>query len=44
MSEYIGFFVPNAFVIGYGMDINEYLRDLKHLCVINQKGIERFSV
>ena len=34
-AEYIGFFVPDKFVIGYGMDYNERFRDMMHLCVIN---------
>jgi hypoxanthine phosphoribosyltransferase len=39
-ADYIGFYIPDVFVIGYGMDYNEYYRDLSHLCVINQAGIE----
>lgn len=34
-ADYIGFVIPDVFVIGYGMDYNEYYRDLNHLCVIN---------
>ena len=42
-AEYIGFVIPEVFVIGYGMDYNEYYRDLSHLCVINKQGIENFK-
>lgn len=41
-AEYIGFFIPDKFVVGYGMDYNERFRDVMHLCVINQKGIDKY--
>ena len=34
-ADYVGFLIPDVFVIGFGMDFNEYYRDLNHLCVIN---------
>ncbi|TNV76080.1 hypothetical protein FGO68_gene104 [Halteria grandinella] len=42
-GDFVGFIIPDVFVIGYGMDYNEYYRDLNHLCVINQEGIEHFK-
>jgi hypoxanthine phosphoribosyltransferase len=42
--DYIGFCIPNKFVIGYGMDLNEYLRDIHHLCIISSRGIAKYSV
>ena len=42
LAEYTGFLVPNHFVIGYGMDINERFRDLKHLCQFSEKGKQTF--
>jgi len=42
--EHVGFLIPNKFVIGYGMDFNQYFRDIPHLCVISKKGIEKFKV
>ena len=42
-ADYIGFVIPDEFIIGYGMDYNEYYRDLNHLCVINQAGINYFK-
>ena len=41
--NYVGFLIPNSFVIGFGMDYNEEFRQLNHLCVINQEGIEHFK-
>ena len=33
IPDYIGFWCPNLFVLGFGMDYNEYLRDLRHICI-----------
>jgi len=42
--EYIGFLIPMDFIIGFGCDYNEYFRDLEHLCVINNQGIQHFKI
>lgn len=42
--DYVGFLIPNKFVVGYGLDYNETFRDLPHLCVISPEGVEKFSV
>ena len=39
-AKYIGFSIPNHFIIGYGLDYNELYRDLKDIFVISQMGIE----
>ena len=41
-ADYVGFSIPDAFVVGYNMDYNEAYRDMPHLCVINSDGIEYF--
>jgi hypoxanthine phosphoribosyltransferase len=41
--DYLGFLVPNSFIIGFGMDYNEKFRHLYHLCVINSEGIKQFK-
>ena len=41
-AEYVGFSIPDAFVVGYNMDYNEAYRDMPHLCVINKDGIDFF--
>lgn len=41
--DYLGFLIPNLFVIGFGNDYNEEFRDLNHLCIINQAGIDTFK-
>lgn len=42
--EYLGFLVPDDFVIGFGMDYNQEFRELGHLCCINKFGIDTFKV
>jgi len=42
--DYVGFLIPNKFIIGYGLDYNEAFRDLPHLCIISDEGIGKFSV
>lgn len=42
--DYIGFLIPDEFVIGFGLDYNEEFRQLDHLCSINSLGIEKFKV
>jgi len=42
--NYVGFLIPNQFVIGFGLDYNEEFRTLDHLCSINQLGIEKFKI
>uniref|UniRef100_A0A452T2J6 Hypoxanthine phosphoribosyltransferase n=1 Tax=Ursus maritimus TaxID=29073 RepID=A0A452T2J6_URSMA len=42
--NYVGFEIPNLFVVGYALDYNEYFRDLNHICVINEHGKEKYRV
>ena len=39
-AKYVGFSIPNHFIIGYGLDFNELYRDIKDIWVISQKGID----
>jgi len=38
-AKYVGFSIPNHFIIGYGLDYNELYRDLKDIFVISRDGI-----
>ncbi len=38
-AKYVGFSIPNHFIIGYGLDYNELYRDLKDIWIISQAGI-----
>ncbi|KAG0306921.1 hypothetical protein BGZ98_001457 [Dissophora globulifera] len=44
IPDYVGFSIPNAFVVGYALDYNEYFRDLDHICVINDYGKQKYAV
>ncbi len=41
--HYVGFEIPDNFVVGYALDYNEYFRDLGHICAINEHGKEKYS-
>jgi len=34
-GDYVGFTIPNEFVVGYGLDFNERFRNLKDVCVVS---------
>eukprot|EP00978_Attheya_sp_CCMP212_P047282 scaffold421295_cov60-Attheya_sp.AAC.1 len=39
-DRYVGFSIPDQFIIGYGLDFNELYRDLKDIWVISELGIQ----
>ena len=34
--DYVGFTIPDEFVVGYGLDFGEDYRNLKHVCVLEE--------
>ena len=38
VPDYRGFEIPNAFVVGYGLDYNEHFRELPDLCILYRDG------
>lgn len=40
--EYVGFSIPDSFIVGCNLDYNNYFRDLQHVCVISNHGKERY--
>ena len=45
VAKYTGFTCPgDFFVIGYGMDYNEYFREISHVCVITKEAIEKYRI
>jgi hypoxanthine phosphoribosyltransferase len=36
-ADYVGFVVPNEFVIGYGLDYAELYRNLEEVCILDPK-------
>jgi hypoxanthine phosphoribosyltransferase len=41
-ADFVGFSVPDLFVVGHNLDYNEAFREMPHICVINAEGIEHF--
>lgn len=37
--DYVGFSVPDVFIVGHGLDYNEKYRDLRDIYVMSKKGI-----
>ncbi|XP_028832463.1 phosphoribosyltransferase domain-containing protein 1b [Denticeps clupeoides] len=42
--DYVGFEIPNRFVVGYALDYNEYFRDLSHICAISESGKQKYRI
>ena len=40
-ADYVGFEVPNAFVVGYGLDYNERYRNLPYVGVLKPEAYEK---
>ena len=38
VPDYRGFEIPDAFVVGYGLDYNEHFRELPDLCILRMDG------
>ena len=39
--EYVGYVIPNAFVVGYGLDYNEHYRNLPYIGILKQEVYEK---
>jgi hypoxanthine phosphoribosyltransferase len=43
LGDFVGFSIPNKFVIGSCLDYNEIFRDLDHICIINDAGVAKWA-
>lgn len=43
-ADYVGFHIPNEFVVGYGLDYNERYRNLPFVGVLTDEAIRRHRV
>ncbi len=39
-ADYVGFEIPNAFVVGYGLDFNEYYRNLPYVGILKPEAYQ----
>ena len=39
-ADYVGFTIPNAFVVGYGLDYNEYYRNLPYVGILKPEAYQ----
>jgi len=44
IPDYVGFEIPDKFVVGYALDYNEYFRDMSHICIINDVGKKKYAL
>ena len=42
-ADYVGFDIPNEFVVGYGLDYNEQYRNLPYIGVLKEEAILRHA-
>lgn len=42
-ADYVGFDIPDEFVVGYGLDYNQHYRNLSYIGVLNEVGIQRYA-
>ncbi|VWU49930.1 hypoxanthine-guanine phosphoribosyltransferase [Hepatocystis sp. ex Piliocolobus tephrosceles] len=43
-ADFVGFSVPDVFIVGYSLDYNENFRDLDHVCIINDAGKAKYKI
>ncbi|RWS13521.1 hypoxanthine-guanine phosphoribosyltransferase-like protein [Dinothrombium tinctorium] len=43
IPDYVGFEIPDKFIIGCSLDYNEYFRGLNHVCVISEHAKRKYS-
>jgi hypoxanthine phosphoribosyltransferase len=43
-ADYVGFDIPNEFVVGYGLDYNQRYRNLPFIGVLSDEAIRRYAL
>lgn len=43
VPDFIGFSLPDKWIVGYNIDFNGHFRDLPHIGVVNEEAKEKFS-
>jgi hypoxanthine phosphoribosyltransferase len=44
VPDYVGFSIPDEFIVGYALDYNEHYRVIDHVCIINDEAKIRFYI
>jgi len=42
-EHFVAFNIPNEFIVGFGLDYNQFFRDLNHICIMSPTGIEKYK-
>ncbi|EPB78479.1 hypoxanthine phosphoribosyltransferase [Ancylostoma ceylanicum] len=42
-EDFVAFYIPDKFIVGYGLDYNQKFRDLNHICVMSPAGVEKYK-
>ena len=42
-ADFVGFQIPDEFIVGFCLDYNEMFRDLEHLAILSECGIDKYK-
>mmetsp|Transcript_5791 Transcript_5791/g.5382 ORF Transcript_5791/g.5382 Transcript_5791/m.5382 type:complete len:132 (-) Transcript_5791:409-804(-) len=42
-GDFVGFSVPDDFIVGFCLDYNEHFRDLEHVAVLSDEAIRKYA-
>ncbi|KAI6178815.1 Non-specific serine/threonine protein kinase [Aphelenchoides besseyi] len=42
-ENYVAFNIPDRFIVGFGLDYNQKFRDLAHIAIMSDAGIEKYK-
>ncbi|RWR99901.1 hypoxanthine-guanine phosphoribosyltransferase-like protein [Dinothrombium tinctorium] len=42
--HYIGFVIPDRFIVGCNYEYNNYYRDLNHVCMISEEAKRKYAI
>ena len=43
ITDFVGFEIPDKFLVRCALDYNEYFRDLNHVCVTSETGKAKYK-
>ncbi|CAD5206897.1 unnamed protein product [Bursaphelenchus okinawaensis] len=42
-EDFVAFSIPDKFIVGFGLDYNQKFRDLNHICIMSESGIQKYK-